>query len=263
MKKKYYAYIVGSNKGICDSWSECQNIVKGKKARYKSFPSKEEANLWLKDPDSKSFASPKKGKSTKYYAYNLFEVGKTGIVSSWEECKNITGIGKARYKSFKTIEEAREWLDKGGRYLSKEEIRSSLPEGIYFDAGTGRGIGTEVRVTDKMGNSILYKVVPQEKINEFGNYLTAPGSTNNFGELLGLYCALKIGIKENNLNIYGDSKLVISFWSLGMIKKDGQSDVTIDLAKKVVALRKEYEGLGGKISHVSGDINPADLGFHK
>lgn len=263
MKKKYYAYIVGNDKDICDSWSKCQSVVTGKKARYKSFSSMSEAKEWLKNPDSDKFKSAKKNKSSKYYAYNLFEVGKTGIVDNWEECKNITGIGKARYKSFKTKEEAKEWLALGGRYLSTEEVRRNLPDGIYFDAGTGRGIGTEVRVTDKMGNSILSKVVPSNKINEFGNYLTAPGSTNNFGELLGLYCALKIAIDEGQKNIYGDSKLVISFWSLGLVKKANQTKATLELIVKVVSLRKEYESLGGTISHVSGDINPADLGFHK
>lgn len=263
MKKKYYAYIIGKDKGICYSWPECQAKVKGKNAKYKSFPREDEAKRWLTDPDSKKTQGAPKRKSTKFYAYNLFEVGKTGIVDSWEECKNITSIGKARYKSFKTREEAKEWLNLGGRYLTQEEIRRGLPDGIYFDAGTGRGIGTEVRVTDKMGTSILHKLLPKDKINAHGNYLTADGSTNNFGELLGLYCALKIAIHENVLNIYGDSNLVISFWSKGIIKKDSQKDETLELAKKVVPLRKHFESLGGTIEHISGDINPSDLGFHK
>lgn len=263
MKKKYYAYIIGKDKGICYSWPECQSKVKGKNAKYKSFSSETEAKTWLKDPDSKIFPNTTKKKSNKFYAYNLFEVGKTGIVDSWDECKNITSIGKARYKSFKTREEAAQWLNQGGRYLTQEEVRRGLPDGIYFDAGTGRGIGTEVRVTDKMGNSILHKLIPQNKINAHGNYLTSEGSTNNFGELLGLYCALKIAIHENILNIYGDSNLVITYWSRGIIKKDTQKEETLDLAKKVVPLRKLFESLGGKIQHISGDINPADLGFHK
>ncbi len=264
MKKKYYAYIVGNNSGICTSWPECQKMVMGKSARYRSFPSEKEARLWLEDPSVAPAANKNSGKkSKKYYAYNLFEIGKAGIVTSWDECKNITAIGKARYKSFKTYEEAKEWLDMGGRYLSETEIRMGLPDGIYFDAGTGRGIGTEVRVTDKMGNSLLHKLLPQEKVNAHGNYLTKEGSTNNFGELLGLYCALKIAIEENILNIYGDSNLVISYWSKGLIKRESQKKETLDLAEKVVTLRRRYESIGGQIQHISGDINPADLGFHK
>jgi len=38
---------------------------------------------------------------------------------------------------------------------------------------------------------------------------------------------------------------------------------TVELAKKVVKLRKEFEKSGGNIAHVSGDINPSDLGFHR
>lgn len=264
MKKKYYAYIIGSEKGLCSSWDECRSKVHGKKAKYKSFENEGEAKAWLANPSIPT-SSPKasRSKSQKYYAYNLFEVGKKGIVTSWEECQNITSMGKARYKSFKTEKEANEWLDLGGRYLSQEELRSTLPEGIYFDAGTGRGIGTEVRVTDKMGNSILHKLLPGDKINPYGNYLTPDGSTNNFGELLGLYCALKIALHEGIYNIYGDSNLVISYWSKGIIKKDSQKQTTLDLAEKVIILRKKFEAVGGSISHVSGDINPADLGFHK
>lgn len=266
LKKKYYAYILDGDLGIVDSWPECQKIVSGKKANFKSFPNKEEAMIWLKDPKSykdNASTSGKSKKKNKYYAYKLIACGKTGIVTSWDQCKSIIATGKANYKSFKTEKEAKEWLDLGGRYLSEEEIRKNLPEGIYFDAGTGRGIGVEVRVTDKMGNSILHKLLSEDKINPYGNYLTDEGSTNNFGELLGIYCALKIAIHENILSIYGDSKLVIEYWSKGYIKRGEQKEKTLELADLVVKLRKNFEVLGGKVEHVSGDINPADLGFHK
>jgi ABC-type multidrug transport system ATPase subunit len=98
---------------------------------------------------------------------------------------------------------------------------------------------------------------------EFDNYLTKPGSTNNFGELLGCYIALNIALKEGKKNIYGDSKLIIEYWSKGRIKAENLSTDTVELAKKVVKLRKEFEKSGGNIAHVSGDINPSDLGFHR
>ncbi len=50
-----------------------------------------------------------------------------------------------RYKSFKSQSEAQNWLDNGAKYEDKNEIKANLPDGIYFDAGTGRGIGVEVR----------------------------------------------------------------------------------------------------------------------
>jgi ribonuclease HI len=258
-KNKFYAYIIEntSETGIFDSWGKCQEKVKGKKARYKGFPTEREAKTWLNEGANYN------KKSTKFYACFFTHSNDGVIVNSWDQCKELIKGGNVRYKSFKTEKEARKWLDNGGVYQTKEMIQSNLPDGIYFDAGTGRGIGTEVRVTDKYGNSILEKFIPKEKINEFGNFLTKDGSTNNFGELLGCYIALNIALKEGIKNIYGDSKLIIDYWSLGRIKKDNVNEKTFQLAQKVAKLRKEFEKLGGKILHVSGDINPADLGFHK
>ena len=199
----------------------------------------------------------------KFYAYYIVSSGKTGICDSWDVCKNIVQGEKTRYKSFKTKNEAEEWLYSGAEYIKKDEVKKNLPEGIYFDAGTGRGIGVEVRVTSKEGNSILHKILPQERINEFGNFLMPKGATNNFGELAGIFFALEIALKEKIFNIYGDSSLVIEYWSKGFIKKDNVTPKTYELAMKVKERREFFEAAGGKISHISGDFNPADLGFHK
>lgn len=199
----------------------------------------------------------------KYYAYYIISSEVKGICDNWDECKNIVQGNKSRYKSFKTKEEALNWLNSGAEYIKKEDIKKNLPDGIYFDAGTGRGIGVEVRVTFKDGNSILNKYLPENKINEFGNFLLPQGSTNNLGELVGIYCAIEIALKENIFNIYGDSSLVIDYWSKGFIKKDNVNPKTYDLALKVKSRREYFENIGGKITHISGDYNPADLGFHK
>lgn len=195
----------------------------------------------------------------KYYGYYLITENITGITESWSDCSSAIKGKSARYKSFSTRIEAQEWLSSGASYDTPPPI---LPKGIYFDAGTGRGIGVEVRVTDENGTSIVSKVVPSDKINEFGNYLTKEGSTNNFGELLGCYIALKIALQDGVLSIFGDSKLIIDYWSKGHIKRDQVAAETVKLADMVSKLRLEFEAAGGTISHISGDINPADLGFH-
>jgi hypothetical protein len=46
-KQNFYAYSIGNIKGITDNWPECQSIVSGKEAKYKSFETKEEAERWL------------------------------------------------------------------------------------------------------------------------------------------------------------------------------------------------------------------------
>jgi len=258
-KNKYYAYVIENinETGILNSWPECQKKVKGKKTRYKGFLTKLEAEKWL------STGGNYEKKSDKFYAC-FYTQSNTGVITNnWDECKILTRGGDVRYKSFKSRKEAENWINTGGVYETKQMLQDKLPQGIYFDAGTGRGIGTEVRVTDKYGKSILHHFLSQEKINEFDNYLTKPGSTNNFGELLGCYIALNIAIKSNEKKIYGDSKLIIEYWSKGYIKVKNLNTDTVELAKKVVKLRKEFEKLGGSIHHVSGDINPSDLGFHK
>ena len=203
-------------------------------------------------------------KKKKVYAYYFVDTGRSGMCDKWSECENIVKGSKSRYKGFSSKLEAKEWLDSGANYEPKpKKVYAPLREGIYFDAGTGRGNGTEVRVTRKDGESIVHNVVPADKINEFGNYYCHDGATNNFGELLGCYIALKIAIKEGEMEIFGDSKLVIEYWSKGHIKKDSLPEKTVELSYKVNKLRKEFEKSGGVISHISGDINPADLGFHK
>jgi ribonuclease HI len=50
-KKKYYAVAAGRQTGIFTDWSTTEKQVKGYGgAKYKSFPTRDEAEVWLKDP---------------------------------------------------------------------------------------------------------------------------------------------------------------------------------------------------------------------
>lgn len=258
MAKKFYAYYINENtQGVVDNWPLCQEICKGTKSKYKSFGSEKEAKEWLAN------GMISESKETKYYAVHYIGTGENKIYNNWDICKKSIGSKKTRYKSFKSEKEAKEWLNNGALYENKEEIKKNLEEGIYFDAGTGRGIGVETRVTDKYGNSLVNKIVPEDKVTEHGNYLCKAGSTNNFGELMGLYIALKLSLKDENKKIFGDSKLIIEYWSKGIAKINELPKETGELIQKVKELRDYYEKSGGKIVHVSGDYNPADLGFHR
>lgn len=205
--------------------------------------------------------------ANKYYAYLIENENIMGIVDTWDECKEKISKKKARYKSFKSKLDATLWLEGGGIYedkkAKKEILKAQLMDGIYFDAGTGRGIGVEVRVTDKIGNSLLEEYLPKEMVTVHQNYLAPAGSTNNYGELIGLYLAIDIAVKKRALKIFGDSNLVIKFWSKGAYNRENLNEKTISLIEKVIEKRKKFEKLGGTVEHVSGDINPADLGFHK
>ncbi|MGD0577022.1 MAG: ribonuclease H family protein [Candidatus Staskawiczbacteria bacterium] len=181
----------------------------------------------------------------KYYAYSVGK--KKGIADSWPECQKIvSGANGAKFKGFESQEAAKMWLEAGADYKLKNVAAEN---GIYFDAGTGGGNGVEINVTDKKGKSLV-----KENLGH--------GVTNNFGELMACKCALEIAMKKNVKKIFGDSKLVVEYWSKGHIKYE-VGEETVNLAQEVKILRKEFEKRGGKIILISGGANPADLGFHR
>ena len=208
-------------------------------------------------------------KNKKFYAYFIIDTNENGILENWSDCQRKVSDKKARYKSFKTFLEAEKWLNSGANYEKKEkadltELYSELDQNaIYFDAGTGRGNGVEVRLTDFNGNSLLYKIMNEKNINEFGNYYVADTRTNNFGELVGIYTAFVYAKKYGTKVICGDSSLIIEYWSKGRYNSSDLENDTIELIKKVTLMRNEFEKKGGTVKKISGDVNPADLGFHK
>ena len=193
----------------------------------------------------------------KYYAYSIN--GKTGITDNWPECQKIISGQEAKYKGFESKDGAERWLEAGADYSIKNIAGE---KGIYFDSGTGAGKGVEINVTNEKGESLLDKVLPKEHINHKGHHWVVEGATNNYGELLACKYALEIAIKENIGKVFGDSMLILDYWSKGFIKKE-MPEKTITLSKEVKSLRYEFEKNGGKIEHISGGSNPADLGFHK
>ena len=208
-------------------------------------------------------------KNKKFYAYFIIDTSENGILENWSDCQKKVSGKKARYKSFKTFLEAEKWLNSGANYEKKEktdliEQYSELDrDAIYFDAGTGCGNGVEVRLTDFNGNSLLYKIMNEKNINEFGNYYVADTRTNNFGELVGIYTAFVYAKKYDTKVICGDSSLIIEYWSKGRYNSSNLENDTMELIKKVTLMRHEFEKKGGTIKKISGDVNPADLGFHK
>ncbi len=205
----------------------------------------------------------------KYYAY-LLRSGESAIVNNWKDCeKKVSGVYGARYKGFVSKSEAEAWLVGGAKY----EVRSpkslvvsrklQLQAGIYFDAGTGRGKGVEISVTDEKGEDLLHTILSKKDINKFGKHLVGKSATNNYGELLACLYAMQTAMKSGVKRVFGDSQLVIDYWSKGFIKKDKVAEETVELAEVVAGLREEFEEEGGRILRISGDHNPADLGFHK
>ena len=201
-------------------------------------------------------------KEQKFYAYFVPRTGKSGISDNWEKCRKIvSGEYGARYKGFKTREEAEKWLELGANYEIK--IVKKLAPGIYFDAGTGRGQGVEISVTDESSKNLLHKSIPKNELNRFGKYLLDSDATNNYGELLAMRHAIEIAGRKKIKKVFGDSKLVIDYWSKWRFKRNDLPEETVELAENVSRLRSDFEKRGGVIKRISGGDNPADLGFHR
>lgn len=196
-----------------------------------------------------------------FYAYIVPEKKLKGIAASWAQCeKLVKGERGARYRGFPTKKEAEAWLREGARYDAKSAVK--LEKGIYFDAGTGRGRGVEISVTDERGKNLLHKVLSARQLNRFGKYLLGKKATNNYGELLACRYALQIAVKGKIKNVFGDSRLIIDYWTKWRVKKDVPSE-TFSLARETAAWREQFEESGGAVKRLSGKNNPADLGFHK
>ena len=189
----------------------------------------------------------------KFYAYSV-DIEK-GITESWPECQRIvSGVPAAKYKSFESRAEAERWLEAGANYKIKHLAAAA---GIYFDAGTGGGNGVEINVTDARGQGLLYRVLAESDLSSKGHY-QVKRATNNYGELLACKYALQLALETGAMKVFGDSSLVIDYWSKGHIKNEMGAD-TIELAKEVAKLRWRFEQNGGQLERISGGTNPADL----
>ncbi|KAH0612202.1 uncharacterized protein H6S33_010254 [Morchella sextelata] len=110
---KYYAVRTGFNPGIYTSWKDCLGQITGfKGAKFKSFPSEEEAQLFLSgtdpslDPASSSYTA-------KFYGVRS---GKTpGVYTDWASAEQqVVGVQKPKVRCFPTREEAEAFVNGSG-----------------------------------------------------------------------------------------------------------------------------------------------------
>lgn len=179
-----------------------------------------------------------------------------------EKLEDLLSYGtdaKIRFKKFETQEEADKWVEFAGNPpVDLDE------DGIYFDAGTGGGKGVRCRVTDVRGMMLDLETEADLQYDEDNNIKLEEKRTNNYGELFGMYLALQYALANDKNAIFGDSMLVIKWWSMGKYNKEKMTEVnTIELIDKTTALRKKFSEKGGRVYWISGDRNPADLGYHK
>ncbi|MCX7954548.1 MAG: ribonuclease H family protein [Bacteroidales bacterium] len=138
-------------------------------------------------------------KQKKYYV--VWEGKNPGIYETWDECKKqIEGYKGAKYKSFKTLDQAKEAFC--NPHLANSKPLDYPLYGICVDAS----YSTKTKEMEYRGILLHEK---NKLLFSQGGYKNA---TNNIGEFIAIVHALAL-CKKNNWNypIYSDSKTAISW----------------------------------------------------
>jgi ribonuclease HI len=265
-RNKWYAFVTARERGILPSWDACEAKVKGRPARYRGFPDRASAERWLAEGARYDQAD----RPAKWYAWAID--GERGVCGTWPECERIVrGRRAARFRSFADRADAERWLAEGApardRARDKREALDALPENaVFFDSGTGPGRGVEVNVTDRDGVPMAHLAAPAEgELTAQGTVVLGRKRTNNYGELYGCLLALRAAERLGSRHVFGDSRLVLEFWSRGYVTAARRaSDPALrELSVLVREARAAFERKGGVLAHVPGGTNPADLGHHR
>lgn len=178
----------------------------------------------------------------KYYV--VWKGKKTGIYTSWDECKKqVSGVAGAKYKSFSTEAEAKKAFSTGWEPYYGQPKKATkviknfsspapkattyIPNSISVDAACSGNPGPmEYKGVSTQTGEILFHFGP----------ITG---TNNIGEFLAIVHGLSY-LKERNLDIpiYSDSKTAIKW--IKMKKANTTLDLTED-TKQVWNLIKRAE----------------------
>ncbi|MGL5797922.1 MAG: viroplasmin family protein [Cetobacterium sp.] len=243
MAQKYYAFHLtkGNIKGIVNNWNECKEIVNGVSCKYMSFKSECDAQEWLDNQGS--FIKRTLDKSELEHGI-YFDAGKRG---------------KNAYTRVRVADRV------GGDLLHKLSGGSIETVKKAFFNGSNVNIDfNNARILSRR-----YTGKPVFTLNNYNGKVCVQlgvDQTNNVGELMGFILACEIASSEEYLGpkkIFGDSKLILDYWSKGVYNKKNVSSVEVDTIMHAIELRKKLEQNGFSFEFVSGDVNPADLGDHK
>lgn len=140
--------------------------------------------------------------------YTVWNGNNPGVYDNWADCKReVAGYPNALYKSFGTLEEARQALEEGYRASSPSVVPVGkksdgfIEESIAVDAACSGNPGkVEYRGVYVKNGTVLFQMGPFEH------------GTNNIGEFLALVHALAF-LKQRNcvLPIYSDSRNAIAW----------------------------------------------------
>ena len=184
--------------------------------------------------------------------YYVVKVGKSvGIYNNWEDCKKqVTGFLGAIYKSFPTLEEAKEYLNNENIEVKSSEFNL---EDIAEDEIVAYVDGSYKKDTLEYGYGVVL-ILKDEVIELFGKGENpeVTKSRNVTGELFGSIRAIgeAIRLKKKKITVFYDYQ-GISSWANGEWKCN--LPLTIGYRDKIKEFRKEIEILFVKVKAHSND----------
>lgn len=88
---------------------------------------------------------------------------------------------------------------------------------------------------------------------------------NNGAELVAFTLGLELAQQYKAIKVYTDSELLLKWWSKGHVNmktKKKMDPKKLEWIQRCTTARIAFEKTGGKVEHISGKENPADLGWH-
>lgn len=147
-------------------------------------------------------------KSSKYYV--VWEGYEPGIYSTWQDCKlQIQNYPNAKYKSFKTLEEAKDAYAMG--FFGYQKLKKTAPSQFTTEGIEWKSIAVDAASSGNPGKMEYRGVVTKTKqvLFHMGPF---PNGTNNIGEFLALVHGLAfLKDKKSDLPVYTDSKIAMSW----------------------------------------------------
>lgn len=166
--------------------------------------------------------------ATKYYAV---KIGKTpGIYQTWDDCRKMThGYPGAVYKSFKTLEEAKQFMEssvgsgvlESAKGADAERTTAKLPE-VYAFVDGSYNAATQVY---GYGGFLIHHG-QKEVLKGAGDEAEMASMRNVAGEVMGSMAAIEraveLGLKE--ITIYYDY-MGIEMWATGSWKRNKKGTI--------------------------------------
>lgn len=159
-------------------------------------------------------------KKTKFYV--VWQGLNPGIYKTWNECKlQIAGFPSAKYKSYKTLAEAKKAYARGpeSSLFKKSGPKTKADYHQYLDeivspswsvdaACSGNPGIVEYQGVETLSKKVLFKMGPFSK------------GTNNIGEFLALIHALALlkNNGDNKMPVYSDSRTAMSWYRNKKVK---------------------------------------------